>query len=60
LSGKYEEDLGAGWFAEYSEDPANGLWQVEIFKHDVPEWRAMDYASLEEARQAAQGFYAQS
>ena len=57
--GKYEEKLGGFWFAEYSEHPVTGLWQVEVFKRDVPELFAIDYASLEDARQAAQNYYNQ-
>lgn len=57
--GKYELRLSEIWTVEYEEHPATGLWQAEIFKHDVPEWRAIDYASLEEARQAAQSYYDQ-
>lgn len=57
--GKFEERFGNGWTAEYSEHPATGLWQVEIFRHDVCEWHGIDYESLEEARQVAQDHYAQ-
>lgn len=59
LDGKYEEKLEEGWLAEYTEDHDTGLWQVEIFKHSVAEWRGIDYTSLEEARQAAHEFYDQ-
>jgi hypothetical protein len=57
--GKYEERLDEVWLAEYSEDPGSGLWQVEIFKHNLAEWHGTEYTSLEEARQAAQEFYNQ-
>ncbi len=57
--GKYEEKLGETWVAEYAEDPVTGLWQVEIFKHDVPEWRDIGYTTLEEASQSAKDYYNQ-
>ena len=57
--GKYEEGLDEIWFAEYSEDSATGLWEVEVFKHNVAEWHSSDFTSLEEARQAAHNFYDQ-
>lgn len=57
--GKFEERLGDGWIAEYSEHPPTGFWQVEVFKQDVCEWHALDFESLEDARQAAQDFYDQ-
>lgn len=57
--GKYEERLDEVWLAEYSEHPDTGLWQVEIFKHDVAEWHGTEYPSLEEAKQAAHEFYNQ-
>jgi hypothetical protein len=58
--GKYEEILGEAWTAEYYEDPETGLWQVEIFKHDVAEWHNTNYESLEVARVAAHDFYNQA
>ena len=57
--GKYAEDLGELWVAEYAEQATNGLWQVEVFKHDVAEFLATDFASLEEARVAAREYYSQ-
>lgn len=57
--GKYEEELGELWTAEYSEHPDTGLWQVELFKHDVAEFLGTDFASLEEARLAAKDYYGQ-
>ncbi len=57
--GKYEERLSDLWVVEYAEDPATGLWQLDIFKHDVPEWRDIGYPSLEEARRAAKEYYSQ-
>ena len=60
LDGKYEERLSETWVAEYSENPATDLWVVEVFKNDVPEWRSMDFDSLEDARQAAYNFYDQA
>ncbi len=55
--GKYEENLGEPWVVEYSENPENGLWKVEVFKHNVAEWVSTDYPSLEEAQQAAYNYY---
>lgn len=57
--GKYEERFSEMWVAEYAEDPATSLWHVEIFKHDLSEWRSIDHTSLQEARQAARDFYDQ-
>lgn len=57
--GKYEEWLDDTWSAEYAEDIVTGLWRVDVFQHDVPEWTATDFESLEAARQAAQYYYAQ-
>ena len=58
--GKYEEKLDDVWIAEYAEDPDTGLWETEIFKHDVSEWHMKGYATLDECRQAAREFYDQS
>ena len=60
LDGKYEERLSGTWVAEYSENPGTSLWEVEVFKNDVPEWRSMDFESLEDARQAVYNFYNQA
>jgi hypothetical protein len=57
LDGKYQEILGETWLAEYLENSDTGLWEVEIFRHDVPEWRETGYDSLEEASQAAHDYY---
>ena len=57
--GKYEESLGDIWVAEYAENSETDLWQVEVLKHDVPEWQTSGYASLEDARQAAHDYYDQ-
>jgi hypothetical protein len=57
--GVYEEKLSGIWTAEYAEDPGTGLWTVQLFKHDVPEWRETGYATLEECRRGAQEFYDQ-
>lgn len=57
--GKYEERLDQIWVAEYADDPATGLWEAEVFKHDVAEWHSTNYASLEDARQAVQSYYNQ-
>jgi len=58
--GKYEEKLGDIWIAEYAEDPATGLWEVQIFKHGGREWHGAGYATLEESQRAAHELYAQS
>ncbi len=60
LDGKYEERLSEVWVVEYSENHGSGLWEVEIFKNNVPEWRSIDFESLEDARQAAYNFYDQA
>ena len=60
LDGKYEERLSETWLVEYSESPDTGLWEVEVFKNDVPEWRSLDFDSLEDAQQAAYDFYNQA
>jgi hypothetical protein len=57
--GKYEESLGEIWVAEYAENYETGLWEVEVLKHDVPEWHDIGYASLEDAQQAAHEYYDQ-
>lgn len=57
--GKYEERLGGIWTAQYFEEPATGLWQVIVLKHDVFEWRASGYSSIEDARRSAQEYYNQ-
>lgn len=58
-NGVYRENLDAIWYSEYLEDSLTGLWRVDIFKHDVPEWHSVDHPSLEEARDAAQNYYNQ-
>ncbi len=57
--GVVRERFSPQWYAEYSEDPDSGLWQAELFKHDVPEWREPGLASLGEAREAARYYYDQ-
>lgn len=57
--GKYEETLGETWVAEYAEDPETGLWDVQISKHAVVEWREPGFATLEDARRAAVEYYDQ-
>ena len=57
--GKYEESLGDIWVAEYAENSETDLWEVEVLKHDVPEWQTSGYVSLEDARQAAHDYYDQ-
>jgi hypothetical protein len=59
-AGTYEEVLADGWTAEYAEDPATGLWNVVVLRHDTAEWREAGYATIEDARQAARDFYDQS
>ena len=59
LDGKFEERLDDNWLAEYYEDPQSGLWKVEIYHHDVPEWMSQEHESLEEAQQAAHNFFDQ-
>ncbi len=59
IDGKFEEDLGNNWIAEYFEAHETGLWRVELFVHDVPEWVSDGYLSLEEARQAARNHFNQ-
>ena len=58
--GKYEERLSENWLVEYSENSDTGLWEVEVFKNDVPEWHSLDFDSLEEARESAREFYNQA
>lgn len=59
LAGTYDETLGGVWTAKYAEDPDTGLWTVEIFRHDVPEWKETGYATLEDCREGAREFYNQ-
>ena len=59
IDGKYEEKLDDIWSAEYAEDPATSLWEVEIFKHDIAEWHSTDYISLEDAQEAAHNYFDQ-
>jgi hypothetical protein len=59
-AGTYEEVLANGWTAEYAEDPATGLWEAVVLKHDAAEWRETGYATIEDARLAAREFYDQS
>lgn len=58
-NGVVREHFSSVWYAEYSEDLDSGLWQAELFKHDVPEWREPGLASLSEAREAARAYYDQ-
>jgi len=57
LDGKYEEKLDVYWIAEYFEDPTNGLYEVEVFHHDVSRWFAANFNSLEEGQDAAREYY---
>jgi hypothetical protein len=59
LDGKLEERLDESWVAELSENRESGLWEVELFKHDVPQWHGLDFASLDEARQAMLSYFDQ-
>jgi hypothetical protein len=59
IDGVFEETFNEVWSAEYAEDETNGLWRVDIFKEEVPEWQALDFDSLEAAREAAQDCYNQ-
>lgn len=56
-NGVFREMLNGSWYVEYSADPDTGLWQANVFKHDVAEWKNMDFESLEDARQAVEEFY---
>lgn len=58
-NGVFREMLNGSWYVEYSENPDTGLWQADVFKNDVAEWKNMDFESLEEARQAVVEFYTQ-
>lgn len=57
--GVLEEVFSDTCYAEYSEDPATGLWRVDLYKHDVAEWREDDFESLADAVGAARAWYAQ-
>ncbi len=58
-NGIFREMLNGSWYVEYSEDPDTGLWQANVFKNDVSEWKNTDFESVEDARQAATEFYEQ-
>jgi hypothetical protein len=60
LDGKFEEQLGGRWVAEYFEDPKTGSGRVEVFLHDVPPWVEEGVASLNEAREAASNYVDQT
>jgi hypothetical protein len=55
--GVYEERFDAVWTAEYAEDPENGLWTVDLFRHDVPAWREVGYSTRDDCRRAAVAYY---
>lgn len=57
--GVYEESFSDDWYAEYAEDSDSGLWLVKVFKDDMPEWRNIDFETLDEAREAARNYYDQ-
>lgn len=56
LDGKYEQQLDNGWLCEYWEEPGTGLWRVDVYLNDVPEWVSVGHSSLEEAEQAARNY----
>lgn len=56
--GLIREALADGWYAEYALEPGSGLWRADVFKRDIAEWRRIDFASLEEAKQAVGDFFA--
>ncbi len=58
--GVYEETYSDTWYVEYSEDADTGLWRVNLFKHDAPEFRAGNFESLESAVLAARTYYNQT
>lgn len=58
-NGKYAQQLGDKWFAEYFEDPQTGLWRAEIYHRDVPEWLSVDHTSVQEAARAAREYFDQ-
>jgi hypothetical protein len=60
LDGKFEERLGEDWVAEYFEVPDTGLWRVEVFRHDVPEWAEDGLDSLEHARRMAREYWSRA
>lgn len=55
--GEFQEKLSKDWLAEYTEDKLSGLWQVAVYRHHVVEWQDEDYASLQDAVQAAREYY---
>lgn len=57
--GTFEESLGEAWVARYTENEATGLWEVEVFEHDVVEWRSTGYGSIDDCRRAALEYYDQ-
>lgn len=57
--GEFQEELDDMLMAEYAEDDDSGLWQVAIYHRNVEKWRASDYASLEDAVEAAHEYCAQ-
>lgn len=59
LDGRYLERMADNLTVEYFENTETGLWDVEIYLHDVPEWKSMDYISLENAQKAAYEYYNQ-
>lgn len=56
VDGKYEQGLGDRWLIEYWEDPNTGLWRVDVYHRDVPEWMSEGHASIEEAERAVRNY----
>lgn len=57
--GTYEQRITDRWTALYMVDPDSGLWRVELFLADVPEWMSPGHPSLEEAARLARGYVVQ-
>lgn len=55
--GVFSELLYDSWIAEYTENAETGLWQADVFKGDVGEWKTAGFESLEEACQAVRDLY---
>lgn len=60
VDGKLEQRFDSKWIAEYYEDPDTGLWRVDIFQHDAPQWSSQYFESLDEAQKAAIDYIDQS
>ncbi len=57
--GKHVQRFDDTWVAEYFEYPPTGLWRVEVFHRDVPEWTSVGYGTLEDAARAARDYFDQ-